>query len=490
MMAAIGRYLKTQLIYTCHTKQLQAQVVDDFPYAIELKGRSNYPCLKSTKLSCNECTKERGNYSATACKACEYTYCFARPKGKKTKKSEMQETCPCESDCPYIRQKRRAKASELAILNTPFFLNEANFAGDFSGWPWVVLDEGDLTENVLMSFIELSISKATIQRLRLEPPKKTVQQDWIDWAQNSAIPVINSRLGELEKSPGMNPFEIREKKDMERLLDKLHFFINQDLNNWVFLPSEIEWVWKPVFIARYATSRLWDHGKRFFIMSATIISPEQFARDLGLKQDDVEFIDLPSVFPPERRPIHFIPAADMTHRNKEIAWPQVVRAMDKIIAQYPREKGLIHTVSYPLARFVYEHSEHSARFDQHDSKDRTSVLNHFKADPSSRILLSPSMDRGVDLPGDLCRFIIILKIPFPNLGDEQISRRLYSAHDGTLRSAVQTIRSIIQATGRGMRSADDYCETYILDNQFGRIFHDYYNYFPAWWREALREELR
>ena len=62
IMAALGRHLDTQVLYTCHTKQLQGQVMQDFPYAVELKGRANYFCLKSG-YTCNECTNERGSSS-------------------------------------------------------------------------------------------------------------------------------------------------------------------------------------------------------------------------------------------------------------------------------------------------------------------------------------------------------------------------------------------------------------------------------------------
>ena len=55
-------------IYTCHQKSLQAQVINDFShdltgtkYAVELRGRANYRCLKNRSLSCNECTKDKGN---------------------------------------------------------------------------------------------------------------------------------------------------------------------------------------------------------------------------------------------------------------------------------------------------------------------------------------------------------------------------------------------------------------------------------------------
>lgn len=481
LVAALGKRLEEHVLYTAHTKQLQSQVVADFPYAVELKGRSNYFCLKG-KVTCQECTKDWGNKKPKACKACDYN-CPARPP------AEDVDTCPCARACPYLIQKARAKRADLAVLNTAFFLTEANYVGDFSGWDWVVLDEGDLSENALMSFIEVTLTAAQIEKLKLIPPRaKTVASAWLEWAQDIVIPTIEKRLKALEDA--VSEKALRENTELERLLRKLRFLITQNLEQWAFIPTETSWTFKPVFISNYAKHNLWRHGERFLVMSATIISARQFARDLGLSLDDIEFIELPSNFPPERRPIFFTPSADMTHKNKDVAWDQAVRAVDQILMEHPHEKGLIHTVSYPLARYVFENSAHKVRLVQHDSFHRISVLEAFKADDRPLVLISPSMDRGVDLPEDLCRFIVLLKVPFPYLGDIQISRRLYSAKDGPFWYAVQTIRTIVQATGRGMRSEDDYCESYILDEQFRRLYRDYTDLFPQWWRQALTPPKR
>ncbi|NVM21737.1 MAG: DEAD/DEAH box helicase family protein [Desulfobacterales bacterium] len=477
IMAAMGKYLGTQVLYTCHTKQLQGQVVGDFPYAVELKGRANYHCLKGG-YTCDECTNERGSKSKRLCEDCTYRFCGFKMRG------EEVDNCPCQSRCPYRLQKRRAKEADLAMLNMAYFLNEFNFAGDFSGWSWVVLDEGDLTENALMSFIEVTITAARIEQLRIAPPKKkTVAEAWFEWAEDDAIPAIEHRLSELEDT--VFALDIKEKKDLERLLSKLRFFTRQNLNSWAFIPSEAAWTFKPVFISRYAEYNLWKHGQRFLVMSATIVSPKQFARDLGLDEGDIEFIDLPCTFPIERRPVHFAPVADMTHKSKETAWPLAVRALDRILDEHPYEKGLVHTVSYPLARYVFDNSRHKGRLLQHDPIHRISALERFKTEDQPLVLISPSMDRGVDLPNDLCRFLVLLKIPYPNLGDQQISRRLYSARDGPIWYAVQTIRTIVQSTGRGMRSEDDWCVGYIVDEQFRRLYSQYADMFPRWWRDAL-----
>jgi len=42
------------------------------------------------------------------------------------------------------------------------------------------------------------------------------------------------------------------------------------------------------------------------------------------------------------------------------------------------------------------------------------------------VFVSPSCSRGVDLPDDLCRFIIIAKCPFGDLNDKLINKRVNS----------------------------------------------------------------
>jgi len=459
LMAAMGRLLNTRMVYTCHNKQLQGQVIHEFPYAVELKGRSNYTCLKHSDLTCNECTKERNNHRPSNCAKCEFTACDSRNPGNLADTFFVDE-CPCKTYCPYEIQKNHAKLSEMAVLNMAYFLNEANGVydpGAFSGWPMVILDEGDLTENALKSYIEVAIPKATLKKLQLEPPKYAVEDEWKKWIEELAIPVLQKTIDKIAAADEIVPFDIKEQKNLERLAGKMNDLCYQNLHNWVFLPDEENLTWKPVFVDHYALENLWSHADRFLLMSGTIISPKQTARDIGLDMNDVDYIEVPSTFPPERRPIHFIRAADMTHANKAKAWPDAVSMMDFIIKEHPTDKGLVHTVSYPLARYVAENSTNKVRLVQHDPRHRVTELERFKASDQPLVMVSPSMDRGVDLPGDLCRFIIVLKIPYPNLGDPQVKRRTEFG-DGWLWYSVQTIRSLIQATGRGNRSAEDYCE--------------------------------
>ena len=96
------------------------------------------------------------------------------------------------------------------------------------------------------------------------------------------------------------------------------------------------------------------------------------------------------------------------------------------------------------------------------------------------------MERGVDLPRDDCRWIVIIKVPYPDLGDKQISARLYSSRrSGQRWYNAMTCRRICQMTGRGMRSVDDHCESYVLDSCFEHFYNQNKLMFAPWWREAV-----
>ena len=99
------------------------------------------------------------------------------------------------------------------------------------------------------------------------------------------------------------------------------------------------------------------------------------------------------------------------------------------------------------------------------------------------------MDRGIDLPDDACRVQVVAKIPFPYLGDKQVNARLYSA-GGQTWYRVNTLRSLLQSTGRGVRHPDDWAITYILDQSFGKLWQQSRRIIPQWWSEGLRWRVK
>jgi len=105
-------------------------------------------------------------------------------------------------------------------------------------------------------------------------------------------------------------------------------------------------------------------------------------------------------------------------------------------------------------------SRHKKRMITYDSaQDRQSRLKEFKNAAPGAVLVASSMDRGINLPGNECRVIVVMKIPYLNLGDKQITTRLHSdKKGGQLWFSVNAVRTLVQMTGRAMRSVDDHCE--------------------------------
>ena len=118
----------------------------------------------------------------------------------------------------------------------------------------------------------------------------------------------------------------------------------------------------------------------------------------------------------------------------------------------------------------------------HRSDNRDAVLEkHIKSKKDS-VLLSPSMTEGIDLKGDLSKFQIVCKVPYPYLGDPIIKKRM-NKNKGWY--ALQTAKSIVQSCGRSVRSKDDQAITYILDSDWHSFFRKNKGIFPDDFKKAL-----
>ena len=466
--------LEVNMVYTCHTKDLQTQFMENFRGlgAEELTGRRNYPCLKGPqlypRLSAELCTSKSPN-----CKTCALRESGCRPDDKGH--------CPCINECPYQTQKERTQRAPIGVLNVPYYLREANFAGGFDGKDLVILDEVDETEKALMSPIEVSIPDALIAKYDLPRLKlKANVEAWKEWAPR-ALDSTKLRLSKLHGLWGVD--DLLAEHQLTRLKTRLEFFISEVDNTWVY---DGESTFKPIWVSKYAQRYLWARARRFLGMSATIGPWQQLCHDLGISTTDVEFVDVPSVFPVDRRLVHYQPAANMNHSCKEAEFPNLVNALDRILENHSEDKGVVHGVSHSNVDRVLALTRYPERMITHRASDRQSQLDRFVKSALPLVLLSPSMERGIDLPYDDCRFTVIIKVPYPYLGDPQVSARLYRGKSaGRAWYEATTARSIVQATGRGMRAPDDFCVSYILDAAFGDFYSRNIAMFPRWWRESL-----
>lgn len=490
--------------YTCTTKSLQRQILGDYDYGRELKGRANYVTLDKPEETADSCTM----YSGGACWSCS-----------DSDNPRHCHFCHPSTSCPYVVAKKEAVQARLAILNVAYLLREINGRGNsaFRKRSLYIMDEGDEMERQLMSYVEVALGPRTRKMLGLGMPDlKSKEASWVEWVRNKALPAAQQRLHAMEaKVKGSFEPEaqnVKTLKNLESLVEKLGWLLAEDRDGKANLSSgwvmdvvggkgryqkggkgnqSATLVFKPVKIDQFVADRLWRHGDKWLMMSATWVGIESTAEDdMGLRRDEYAVVHMDSPFPVERRPVVVQGVAKVTGKKGdpalEKAREDVGKEIERIMGEHPDQRILVHTVSYDFAKFLEDKLTHTGRIHTYsDSYHREQRLEEFLADPRG-VILAPSFERGIDLPHDDCRVIIIAKVPYPYLGDEQIQKRKgWNDPAGQRWYDKQTIRSICQMTGRGMRSEDDWCLTYILDSSFSSLFKRREDMFPRWWTKAL-----
>lgn len=491
------KFSPRRALYTCSTKTLQDQFLKDFTYAAVIKGRANYPTVDNPKafpiIAANACDAHRTELPA----------CAKCPEDEILYDTPHCDLCHPVSLCPYRIAKATMLSSSLAVANIAYLLAAANYQEFLNKETLTIVDEADVLESELMRFVEFRISAGAMKKYRISKPpeKKTVRKTWVEWIREIALPALWDALDQADaRAKGGN---VRARVEVQRIwgmIEKLRWLggwipenkrENIDeawgedlLENWVYADYEQGHVaFKPIDVRDHAQDYLWDHAERWLLMSASIISAQQMAADLGLEDDEWGVVNVPSNFPPEQRPIYVQPIANMTFKEKDTAWPTMRERVREVSEQrHPDERILVHTVSYALAKYLATGEPRAYTYT--NAAGREEALRGWLQSRSG-IMFAPSFDRGIDLPNDECRAVIVAKIPYPNLKDKQINKRLYT-QGGQGWYAMLTVRSLIQMTGRAMRSVDDHCEIYLLDRQFmSNVYRKSKRLLPEWWQEAL-----
>lgn len=425
------------------TKQLQDQYLNDFNGMCLVKGRKNFTCHKDSSLSCDE---GRCIIEASGCEN------------------------PTEV-CDYHIQKRRALNSKTVISNYHYMFLELNYVKDFTRRHLMICDEAHNLESTIMSQLKLEFSIDDLKSyLKYDVGDEIIYEldngDYDVWLQ--FISEIRDRyMKELEKIIDVAKPQLIEKISFikNEISDCSRFIENivHDPYSWVFDYDEDAQIieFKPLKIDNYARNSLLEYGEVCIFMSATILDWEFFAKCLGIPTDEIYAIRRKSPFDMKRNPIKSLGEFDMSHRTINENAPKTIDIVREILKMHENEKGIIHTVSKTCKDYLIDNLG-DGRLIEHNTQNRSEQLEKFKDSTDPLVLISPSMNEGVDLPGDLCRFQIIYKLPYPDLSDKQIRLRANADEDWY---NYKTSLALIQAYGRGMRHEDDYCTTYLIDSR-------------------------
>lgn len=216
-------------------------------------------------------------------------------------------------------------------------------------------------------------------------------------------------------------------------------------------------------------------------MSATIIDRDVFCRTIGIDPTDVAFIRLPSPFPIQNRPIHYLRVGKMSMDNIDATLPKIAEIVEMLLEKHADVKGMIHCVSFKVAKYLFENVK-SNRLIIHNSENRDLVLKEHVDGLRPTVLLSPSMMEGVDLADDASRFQVLCKVPFPYLGDKVVKKR--KAKDQSW-YPFQTVKSVIQSMGRSVRNETDHAVSYILDEDWEYFYMRNKHLFPDDFQKSI-----
>jgi len=471
---AVSKYFANSYILV-NQKTLQDQYFNDYKQVglKTVKGRSNYTCRKNDELTCEAgiCTRvTKKNFSCTG--------------------------------CPYTEARNSAYLSPLTVLNYSYFFTMSKGKDN----PYqtkrelLVTDEAHNVELELLKFVDCTFDRVEFKRHNLGQflhfPKETDSlENKLKWLSTTAKKEVQSRFNDTcqqlenmeENDKGHNKL-----KHANMYLDSLLSSISRILELFkTGVPAVVvhENVFKITFKALYAKSFTQDYLFKFadknLMMSATILDYEQYCKDLGINKDDVAFIRCPSLFPVENHPIYPLNVGKMNYASIEDNKYKIVDAIKKILLKHKNEKGIIGVTSYKLAEFIVDKLD-DPRVILPKGKDRNRDINDFLLEHvGNDVLISPSIYEGLDCYDNISRFCIIIKIPYGNLGDPFTKARM--EYDNKWYS-VDTLRRLIQLTGRSIRSEKDYAATYILDSGFNYFIASNIKSVPKWWKDAIQKE--
>lgn len=462
-----GMDLDVKTYYIVHNIQLQDQIINDFPFVAQVKGRSNFHCVAS--MIGETCDPGRNCAS-----------------GKK---------CIYKSECEYQVQKEIAMESKFVVFNYAYFLAIINSKyGGFDDPGLVVLDEAHIADSALSGYVNFDMSERQLAISNIRFPTKGEDVfEWLEYLQDESECGIERMKEQLkgdineEKVGGIN----QGIKRFKTINYKSTFLIDNVDDDWIIeqyhdgYSEHVRFV--PVWVNKFSHLLL-GHADKYLLMSATISKLDMEL--LGIKENEMEFLDMPSTFDPSNMPVIYY-GFEKINRHTDRA--SLTTVIDGLIKRHHNEKGVLHTVSYSLAKYILEHSKHDARMIANSGEQlytdamildkRGEAISEFLESDDPSILVSPSVETGLDLKDDLGRWQIICKVPFASLGDKIVIRR---KEDRPIWYTSDAINRIVQGSGRVCRSASDHGITYIIDKNLSWLVKRHQDMFPPWWLNSLR----
>jgi len=475
-------------------KILQDQYDETYESIKNLKGKENYECAQYAS-SCAS-GKEFNRLNKTKC-----------------------------DFCPYDFAKNDYISGRVGLTNFYLYLIYALFNKEMMERRQanvLIVDECHELDDVMSDFISIKITESTIKKLHFTNEATILRElkkvnsiskyiEFLMYLEGELVDTIESldmsmqggrdrkqdkRDLRLSKILGSGPNKdvklMQIISDLKQYQLKIGIFMkeyNDNPHNWVLetyqndKTNQKELSLEPIWAADYLDKYVWSRYDMVILMSGTILDKNIFSELNGFDVDKSVYYSIPSPFPVENRPIYYMPLGKMSYLKKEETFKNYVSYIHKILKKYDMKKGIIHTNSFELAKWI-EKDVSNGRLLFHDSSNRDKRLRHHFETEDPTVFVSPSVGTGVSFDHDRSRFQVIAKIPYPSLGSQKNKMRQKNNPDWY---SWKTVCSVCQMAGRSIRSKTDYADTIIIDSCFGDILKYSSHFFPKWFIDSIKK---
>lgn len=443
--SAVATALGSQgrVLVNVHTLSLLGQYERQYGFSV-VRGRQEYPC--NWEFRRKKWFKKNGSYPL--CSDCTF---------------DPMSKCPVAETCEYLVAKHRA-VNDIRAACTYRYVGVSDAMRKRPGN--IVFDEAHDAAEELVRFNTLEITYQNMRRLSLPqfpinwfgPENKggvLLHKDKgkvLDW--------IFGAMGRLGKASEQDtPFGSRCRRAYRRFDRMGETFMDGE---WFLRIGDRGIELLALDAARIAQS-IFRNKRTKLLMSATLGRPDPLAKALGIK--DYQFFTYPHPVPPEFRMVKDLQMPRMTKRNltHNADYPYIqAQTIWRWAKNFPPEwRGVILTTSYKkikaLANNIKPMVKGRRLIVQTFDEKVGDVVERFITDVKPGDIMVGTiqgMGSGLDLYGDLARWIVVAGTPFKNPTDEyeKARRRIFG---GMKYERWVTFNAVIQACGRVSRAEKD-----------------------------------
>lgn len=487
----VSKFARVDII--TNSKILQDQYSNTFESISDLKGKENYECE---------------SYSCSCAQGAEF--------------NRLNKTT-CES-CPYSNARENYISGGISLTNFYLYILYAIYNQklmESRGARVLIVDESHDFDDVMSDFISIKMTDTIIKKFKFSNEYEILKKlksvntiksyvDFLSYLNGEIIDTIEGMEKGMVNTKRDTKSDKRDLKiskvlntknkdvklmnlvtDLKQYQLKIEVFLKEykeNPNNWVLESNwnektkQKELSLEPIWSFDYLDKYVFSHYDMVFLMSGTILDKNLFCNLNGLDVTKAVYYSIESPFPVRNRPIFYMPLGKMSFKTKEETFKRYIPYIQKLLDKYKGKKGVIHTNSFELAKWI-EESIKDPRLVFHDSSNKDEVLKmHFESNEPT-VIVSPSMDTGVSFDDDKARFQIIAKVPYPSLASQKNKMRQVNNPDWY---SWKTCAGLVQMTGRPVRSITDYADTIILDGGFGDVIKHSSQYLPDWIQNAIK----